>query len=639
MAVAASRPYHHGNLRSELLPRAERALSEGGAAELSLRDLARQAGVSHGAPRRHFADKQALLDALAQDGFERLGRTLRAAIDAAARLRRAPGRAGRAYVRFATRHAALLELMYAGKHRPTRPTAARGRRRGLRGPAGARSPRARPRARWSPAIPRPSRRWRGPPCRGWRRWPTPGCSTTTRSTASWPARSSASSSGCGRGRGGSGLEDDAQPVGRAQLLASGPSPPSTTASSPAPRVARGRRRASTRCSRRCGGDSRRPPGRRPGRPSPPSGRDRPPASRSAWRHRRRDLADGRGRCARPRSRPRPRRPAPRGPAGAVHVHLLAGPARAMRRAGGRDRARSPALRGRRGTGPRRRDGRWHRERGAVLGDATQRRPQLPAARVQEGGVEQPGRTPRRRTRALAGAEVEQPGGLGADDLLVEPRTGGRVGDPQGDALGSACPEGPQASVGCSVAGASPDDAVGERCAGRRAGGRRGRRAAARAGGRPARRPARRAPGRPPGRSSACARARWCAATRVGERGAVLGQRAQRARGVPASRPMRGPRARAARAGRAATSVSASPGIAAARTAISKRRSAQASSPLARRAPVTSEQKARSSSSCGRSDGGSAPRAARRARRARTAATASRRCASTPAGRRRTLAPS
>src|SRR4051795_11540898 len=117
MSATAQRPYHHGNLRSELLACAERALGEGGLAQLSLRDLARQAGASHAAPRRHFADKQALLDALAQDGFERLGRELREAMEAAgtdfdARL----AALARAYVRFAPRHAALLELMFASKH-------------------------------------------------------------------------------------------------------------------------------------------------------------------------------------------------------------------------------------------------------------------------------------------------------------------------------------------------------------------------------------------------------------------------------------------------------------------------------------------------------------------------------------------
>jgi AcrR family transcriptional regulator len=112
------RPYHHGNLRSALLDQAERTVRERGVQELSLRELARDVGVSHAAPRRHFADRQALLDALAETGFERLGAELRGAFDAAgadfeARLRATAA----AYVRFATRDAALLELMFAGKHR------------------------------------------------------------------------------------------------------------------------------------------------------------------------------------------------------------------------------------------------------------------------------------------------------------------------------------------------------------------------------------------------------------------------------------------------------------------------------------------------------------------------------------------
>ena len=113
--MTTARSYHHGNLRAELLEHAEAVLAEGG--ELSLRELARQVGVSHAAPRRHFPDKQALLDALALDGFERLGAALTDALVAAD-----PGLRGRllafglTYVRFATEHAALLELMYAGKH-------------------------------------------------------------------------------------------------------------------------------------------------------------------------------------------------------------------------------------------------------------------------------------------------------------------------------------------------------------------------------------------------------------------------------------------------------------------------------------------------------------------------------------------
>jgi AcrR family transcriptional regulator len=118
MAVSP-RPYHHGNLRAALLACAERTLSQEGAAELSLRELARQVGVSHAAPRRHFPDKRALLDALAEDGFERLGRDLREAIEGAGEDCEARLLAfARAYIAFATRHAALLELMFAGKHRP-----------------------------------------------------------------------------------------------------------------------------------------------------------------------------------------------------------------------------------------------------------------------------------------------------------------------------------------------------------------------------------------------------------------------------------------------------------------------------------------------------------------------------------------
>jgi AcrR family transcriptional regulator len=117
--MATARSYHHGNLRSALLDCAERSLSRSGASELSLRELAREVGVSHAAPRRHFADKQALLDALAEDGFERLGRELDGAMAVAgSSLREQLGAFARAYVRFATAHGALLELMFAGKHRP-----------------------------------------------------------------------------------------------------------------------------------------------------------------------------------------------------------------------------------------------------------------------------------------------------------------------------------------------------------------------------------------------------------------------------------------------------------------------------------------------------------------------------------------
>jgi AcrR family transcriptional regulator len=114
----SERPYHHGNLRAALLAQAELTLRDDGLEGLSLRELARQVGVSHGAPRRHFADRQALLDALAESGFARLGAELRAALEKAGEAYEARLRAtATAYVRFAISDAALLELMFAGKHR------------------------------------------------------------------------------------------------------------------------------------------------------------------------------------------------------------------------------------------------------------------------------------------------------------------------------------------------------------------------------------------------------------------------------------------------------------------------------------------------------------------------------------------
>jgi AcrR family transcriptional regulator len=111
--------YHHGNLRAALLERAELLLEEVGPEKLSLRELARQAGVSHGAPRQHFPDKQSLLDELAVTGLDRMGAALDAALDGAD----GPfaGRLEvfvRAWVGFATAHPALLELMFARKNRP-----------------------------------------------------------------------------------------------------------------------------------------------------------------------------------------------------------------------------------------------------------------------------------------------------------------------------------------------------------------------------------------------------------------------------------------------------------------------------------------------------------------------------------------
>ncbi|KMS69281.1 TetR family transcriptional regulator [Streptomyces viridochromogenes] len=113
-----SRPYHHGDLRAALLAAAERTLREKGTAALSLRELAREVGVSHAAPGRHFKDKQALLNALALAGYERLAQSLNTADDPALPLEPRLTALVRAYLAFAIDNAALLELMYARKHEP-----------------------------------------------------------------------------------------------------------------------------------------------------------------------------------------------------------------------------------------------------------------------------------------------------------------------------------------------------------------------------------------------------------------------------------------------------------------------------------------------------------------------------------------
>ncbi|MFI5956277.1 TetR/AcrR family transcriptional regulator [Cryptosporangium sp. NPDC051539] len=109
--------YHHGNLRADLLAAAEKALATVGAEGISLRGLARDLGVSHAAPSHHFRDKQALLDALAVDGFTRLADATSAAVRGGS-LRERLDAMARAYIGFATSHEELLTLMLGTKHHP-----------------------------------------------------------------------------------------------------------------------------------------------------------------------------------------------------------------------------------------------------------------------------------------------------------------------------------------------------------------------------------------------------------------------------------------------------------------------------------------------------------------------------------------
>lgn len=72
VSTNGQRPYHHGDLRRSLIQAGSKMIEEKGLAGLSLREVARAAGVSHTAPYRHFQDKADLLAAIAQVGFEQL---------------------------------------------------------------------------------------------------------------------------------------------------------------------------------------------------------------------------------------------------------------------------------------------------------------------------------------------------------------------------------------------------------------------------------------------------------------------------------------------------------------------------------------------------------------------------------------
>jgi AcrR family transcriptional regulator len=97
--------YHHGDLRAVILTEAARLVAERGADRVSLRELARDAGVSHAAPAHHFTDRRGLFTALATQGFRLLAEALADArpdfADAAV-----------AYVRFAFEHPGHYQVMF-----------------------------------------------------------------------------------------------------------------------------------------------------------------------------------------------------------------------------------------------------------------------------------------------------------------------------------------------------------------------------------------------------------------------------------------------------------------------------------------------------------------------------------------------
>jgi len=104
--------YHHGSLREALLQAAERILERDGIQGLTLRATAREAGVSHAAPKNHFGDIAGLLSELAAVGFERFMATMQATVRDEDPPDRRLGAIGHGYVAFARAHPDLFLLMF-----------------------------------------------------------------------------------------------------------------------------------------------------------------------------------------------------------------------------------------------------------------------------------------------------------------------------------------------------------------------------------------------------------------------------------------------------------------------------------------------------------------------------------------------
>lgn len=118
-AANRGRSYHHGDLRNALLEAARQILEQQTLADLSLRAVARRAGVSHAAPYRHFPNHEALLVEMAREGFAELRSYIaEAAVVPCAESERIT-KIGAAYMRFVARRPELASLMF-GPQLPNR---------------------------------------------------------------------------------------------------------------------------------------------------------------------------------------------------------------------------------------------------------------------------------------------------------------------------------------------------------------------------------------------------------------------------------------------------------------------------------------------------------------------------------------
>ena len=112
---AEGRGYHHGDLRNGLLQAAREILEEESLSALTLRAVARKAGVSHAAPYRHFPNHEALLVELSVEGFDELRTAIAEAAKAQGSESDKIATIGAAYMRFVAQRPALARLMFGGQ--------------------------------------------------------------------------------------------------------------------------------------------------------------------------------------------------------------------------------------------------------------------------------------------------------------------------------------------------------------------------------------------------------------------------------------------------------------------------------------------------------------------------------------------
>jgi AcrR family transcriptional regulator len=115
LPVKTGRGYHHGDLRNGLLEAARAILEEESLAALTLRAVARRAGVSHAAPYRHFPNHEALLVELSIEGFQELRDLLGEAAKTPGSESDRIAHIGAAYMRFVAKRPALARLMFGGQ--------------------------------------------------------------------------------------------------------------------------------------------------------------------------------------------------------------------------------------------------------------------------------------------------------------------------------------------------------------------------------------------------------------------------------------------------------------------------------------------------------------------------------------------